>query len=110
VSEVTVREFSRNPSAFFALAERGESMTITKRGQAIAIVAPARGPLGKYAPLVAEGRIRLKSFTTDDIDQLSFFDPGDDDPVARLLAEREEERNHDPLAEILKQDAEDTDR
>ena len=91
MSEVTVREFSRNPSAFFALAERGESMTVTKRGEPIAIVTPAAGPMGKYAKLVAEGRVRLKAFTTEDIDQLSYFDPGDDDPLARLLAERDEE-------------------
>lgn len=67
MSEVTVREFSRNPSAFFALAERGESMTITKRGMPIAIVAPAMGDMGKYAPLVSDGRLKLKSFTTEDI-------------------------------------------
>lgn len=91
MSEVTVREFSRNPSAYFALVERGESMTVTKRGEPIAVISPAGGPLGKYAKLVAEGRIRLKSFTTDDIDQLSYFDPGDYDPVARLLAERDED-------------------
>ena len=90
MSEVTVREFSRNPSAFFALAERGESMTVTKRGEPIAIVTPVVGPMGKYAKLVAEGKVRLKAFTTDDIDQLSFFDPGDDDPLATLLAERYE--------------------
>lgn len=91
MSEVSVREFARNPSAFFALAEHGESMTVTKRGEPIAVVMPAAGPLGKYAKLVAEGRLRLKSFTTDDIDQLSCFDTGDHDPLASLLAERYED-------------------
>ncbi|MCD0446117.1 type II toxin-antitoxin system prevent-host-death family antitoxin [Glycomyces sp. A-F 0318] len=110
MSEVSVREFSRNPSAFLALVERGESMTVTKRGEPIAIVSPAAGPMGKYAKLVAEGRIRLKSFTTDDIDQLSFFDTGDDDLLEKLLAEREAERDRDPLAEISREETEDIDR
>jgi len=42
-------------------------MTVTKRGEPIAIITPATGTMGKYAKLVAEGKLRLSRFTTDDI-------------------------------------------
>lgn len=61
-------------------------MTVTKRGEPVAIVSPAAGPRGEYAKPVAEGRVRLKSFTTDDVDQLSSFGTGDDDLLGLPIA------------------------
>ncbi|WP_199037700.1 type II toxin-antitoxin system Phd/YefM family antitoxin [Glycomyces salinus] len=92
MSEVTVREFSRNPSAFFALAERGESVTVTKHGQPVAVVVPASGNLGKYAKLVAEGKLRLAPYTGKDIEDFPRYKtdrPGS--PMQTILDMREED-------------------
>jgi antitoxin (DNA-binding transcriptional repressor) of toxin-antitoxin stability system len=106
MSEVTVREFSRNPSAFFALAERGESMTITKRGMPIAIVAPASGDMGKYAPLVADGRLKLKAFTTSDIRTIERHKTErDGSPIQTILDMREDDdTRRQTIIELLKED------
>ncbi|THV42904.1 type II toxin-antitoxin system Phd/YefM family antitoxin [Glycomyces buryatensis] len=96
--EVTVREFSHNPSAFFALAEKGNSVTVTKRGRPIAILLPASDRLGKYTELVKSGQLQLASFTTDDIDRRPLHQTDQpDSPIQTILdmrdadAERETE-------------------
>jgi len=90
MSEVTVREFSRNPSAFFALAEKGESMTITRHGKPIAMIVPA-SRVDPYARLVADGTLVLKPFTAGDIAKLPVYEiQGDGDPLEDLLRERAE--------------------
>lgn len=92
MSDVTVREFSYNPSAMFARAEHGESLTVTRHGQVIAIVVPASGSLGRYSGLVARGQIKLKTFTTDNLASLPRYTPsGDADPLDTLLAMRDED-------------------
>lgn len=90
--EVTVREFSHNPSAILTQAEKGEPVTVTKRGKPIAILVPASGRLGRYAPLVAEGKVRLTSFTTDDLDRRPVYAterPGS--PIQTILAMKDED-------------------
>jgi antitoxin (DNA-binding transcriptional repressor) of toxin-antitoxin stability system len=90
MSGVSVREFSYNPSAVFARVERGEAIEVTRHGKTIAIVVPGSGVLGRYAPLIARGIIRMKPTTTKDLDQLPSFDvPEDVSPLELLLAERE---------------------
>ncbi|HEX3489556.1 MAG TPA: type II toxin-antitoxin system prevent-host-death family antitoxin [Streptosporangiaceae bacterium] len=90
MSGVSIREFSYNPSAVFARVERGEAIEVTRHGKTIAIVMPGSGILGRYAPLIARGIIRLKPTTTTDLDQIpSFAVPEDASPLEILLAERE---------------------
>jgi prevent-host-death family protein len=90
MSAVSVREFSYNPSAVFARVERGEVIEVTRHGKTIAVVVPGSGALGRYAPLIASGTIRMKPTTTSDLDQLPRYAvPGDVSPLDVLLAERE---------------------
>ncbi|GAA2289851.1 type II toxin-antitoxin system Phd/YefM family antitoxin [Streptomyces kunmingensis] len=92
MSAISIREFSHNPSAVFARVERGETFQVTRHGNVIAILTPADSPLQRYAHLVAEGKIRLAEFTTDDLHDMPRYDvPDDIDPLATLLAEREED-------------------
>ena len=90
MSAVSVREFSYNPSAVFARVERGEAIEVTRHGKVIAMVVPGSGILGRYAPLIAKGIIRVKPTTTRDLDQIpSYAVPEDLSPLDILLAERE---------------------
>jgi prevent-host-death family protein len=90
MSAVSVREFSYNPSAVFARVERGEAIEVTRHGKVIAVVVPGSGILGRYAPLIAKGLIRLKPVTTRDLDDLPAYPvAGDASPLDILLAERE---------------------
>lgn len=92
MSEVSVREFAYNPSAMFSRAERGETLTVTRHGKVVAILVPANGTLGRYAELVAQGRLRLKSITTDDLAHIPHYPPPEGpDPLDTLLAMREED-------------------
>jgi prevent-host-death family protein len=89
MTAVSVREFSYNPSAVFARVERGEAIEVTRHGKTIAVVVPGSGVLGRYAPLIAKGVIRIKPTTTRDLDQLpSYAVPADASPLDVLLAER----------------------
>ncbi|MET8091204.1 type II toxin-antitoxin system prevent-host-death family antitoxin [Micromonospora sp. NPDC005220] len=92
MSSVSVREFSYNPSGMFARAEQGETIEITRHGKVIAVLLPGSGALGRYAPLVAKGVIKLKATTTSDLDQVPRFAlPDGADPLDVLLAERAED-------------------
>ncbi|MDO0932013.1 type II toxin-antitoxin system Phd/YefM family antitoxin [Streptomyces sp. DG2A-72] len=92
MSAVSVREFSYNPSAVFARVEKGETVEVTRHGNVIAIVTPAESPMQRYAHLVAEGKIRLPEYTAADRHGMPRYDvPDDVDPLATLLAEREED-------------------
>jgi prevent-host-death family protein len=90
MSAVSVREFSYNPSAIFARVERGESIEVTRHGKTIAVVVPGSGVLGRYAPLIANGTIRLRPTTTQHLDEIpSYLVSEDISPLDMLLAERE---------------------
>ncbi|MFS8203409.1 type II toxin-antitoxin system Phd/YefM family antitoxin [Streptomyces sp. CWNU-52B] len=41
--ETTAREFNQNASKILAAAERGEQITVTKNGRAVAILSPVTG-------------------------------------------------------------------
>jgi prevent-host-death family protein len=90
MSAISVREFSYNPSAVFARVERGEAIEVTRHGKTIAVVVPGSGTLGRYAPLIASGIIRIKPTTTRNLDQIpSYAVPEDASPLEFLLAERD---------------------
>jgi len=92
MSTVSVREFSYNPSAMFARVEQGETIQVTRHGKIIAVLLPGGGTLGRYAPLVSKGLIRLKATTTGDLDQVrSYQVPADESPLDVLLADRAED-------------------
>ena len=90
MTAVSVREFSYNPSAVFARVERGEAIEVTRHGKTIAVVVPGTGIMGRYAPLIAKGIIRVKPTTTRDLDQIpGYAVPEGVSPLDILLAERE---------------------
>lgn len=86
---VSVRDFSYNPSAMFAHVEHGETIEVTRHGKVIAVFLPGSGTLGRYAPLVAKGLVRLKATTTSDLDSFPRYEiPPDVSPLDTLLDER----------------------
>ncbi|MEV0492880.1 type II toxin-antitoxin system Phd/YefM family antitoxin [Streptomyces atratus] len=92
MSTISVREFSYNPSAVFARVEKGEAIQVTRHGNVIAILLPGTGASERYAPLVAQGQIRLKPATTADLDRLPVCEPPKNvSPLDILLGEREDD-------------------
>ncbi|MCC9157773.1 type II toxin-antitoxin system Phd/YefM family antitoxin [Streptomyces parvulus] len=92
MSTISVREFSYNPSAVFARVEKGEAIEVTRHGNVIAILSPAGSPMERYAHLVAQGKIKLKPVTAADRHSMPHYEVTEDaDPLALLLAEREED-------------------
>lgn len=97
MTEVTVREFSYNPSAMFARVEKGETIEITRHGTVIAELIPPRRTMSRYDELVADGTINPNSGTAGlragDWDKFTHIEvPEDADPLAILLEMREDER------------------
>lgn len=94
MATVSVREFSYNPSAMFARAERGETIEITRHGRVIATLIPGqRQRPSKLAALEASGALRRSGKTTDDLETFTHIDlPAGVDPLQRLL----DDRRHEP--------------
>jgi prevent-host-death family protein len=95
VLAVSVREFSYNPSAMFARVERGERVEVTRHGKVIAVLIPPPRTQSRYDELVARGVIRpaKRGLVAGDWDKFTHIDvPEDVDPLALLLALREQER------------------
>lgn len=93
---VSVREFSYNPSAMFARAEKGETIEVTRHGRVIATLLPARpGKPSPIAELEAAGALRRSGKTTSDLNsftQITLPDGGPD-PLQVLLEDRHAERD-----------------
>lgn len=95
MTTVSIREFSHNPSAMFARAEKGETIEITRHGKVIATVSPAKPKkLSRIEELEASGALRRSGKTTSDLDTFTQIDlpEGAPDPLELLLKDRYEER------------------
>jgi antitoxin (DNA-binding transcriptional repressor) of toxin-antitoxin stability system len=57
VDQVGVRELRQNLSVYLARIARGETLEVTDRGRAVAILAPLPRPVGVMDRLKAEGRL-----------------------------------------------------
>lgn len=55
--QVGVRELRQNLSVYLARIARGETLEVTDRGQAVAILAPLPGPISVLERLKREGRL-----------------------------------------------------
>jgi antitoxin (DNA-binding transcriptional repressor) of toxin-antitoxin stability system len=91
VSRVSVRDFSYNPSAMFARAEKGETIEITRHGKVIATLIPgAQKKRSRIEELVASGALRLSEKTLADLDTFTRIKlpEGAPDPLQLLLEER----------------------
>jgi prevent-host-death family protein len=95
VTEVTVREFSYNPSAIFARVEHGERIEVTRHGKVIAVVSMPERHGSRYDELVAQGLIRPAPGSWQNLPHVDV--PDDVDPL-EILAETREERD---LVEML---------
>lgn len=92
---VSVREFSYNPSAMFARAEKGETIEVTRHGTVIATLVPGRQKKrSRIDELEAAGALRRSGKTTSDLDTFTQIDlpEGAPDPLQLLLADRYDER------------------
>jgi antitoxin (DNA-binding transcriptional repressor) of toxin-antitoxin stability system len=91
VSRVSIREFSYNPSAMFARAEKGETIEITRHGKVIATLSPGQqNKKSRIEELVESGALRLSGKTTSDLDTFTQIDlpEGAPDPLQLLLEDR----------------------
>jgi prevent-host-death family protein len=104
MTEVTVREFSYNPSAIFARVERGERIEVTRHGKVIAVVSLPERHGSRYDELVSRGLVRPGALTTSDLDKYTHITTPDGIDPLESLAEIPEERD---LVEMLDLAAED---
>jgi antitoxin (DNA-binding transcriptional repressor) of toxin-antitoxin stability system len=91
VTTVSVREFSYNPSAMFARAEKGETIEITRHGKVIARLIPgAQKNRSRIEELEASGALRRSGKTLADLDTFTRIQlpEGAPDPFELLLEER----------------------
>jgi antitoxin (DNA-binding transcriptional repressor) of toxin-antitoxin stability system len=95
VSRVSVRQFSYNPSAMFARAEKGETIEITRHGKVIATLIPGQQKKrSRIDELVQSGALHLSGKTTSDLDTFTHIKlpEGAPDPLRLLLEDRYTER------------------
>lgn len=91
MSTVSVRDFSHNPSAMFARAERGETIDITRHGKVIATLVPGqRKKRSRIEELEASGALRRSGKTLADLDTFTQYTlpEGAPDPLKLLLEDR----------------------
>jgi antitoxin (DNA-binding transcriptional repressor) of toxin-antitoxin stability system len=91
VSRVSVREFSYNPSAMFARAEKGETIEVTRHGNVVATLIPGQQKKrSRIDELVESGALHLSEKTTSDLDTFTHIElpEGAPDPLETLLEER----------------------
>lgn len=103
---VSIREFSYNPSAMFARAEKGETIEVTRHGKVIATLVPgAQKRRSRVEELEAAGILRRSGKTTSDIDTFTQIDlpEGAPDPLELLFEDRYGEREWE---RELREDAE----
>jgi antitoxin (DNA-binding transcriptional repressor) of toxin-antitoxin stability system len=95
MSTVSVREFSYNPSAMFARAEKGETIEITRHGKVIATLIPGQQKKrSRIEELEASGALRRSGKTLADLDTFTriTLPEGAPDPLQLLLEYRYGER------------------
>ena len=88
---VSVREFSYNPSAIFARAEKGETIEITRHGKVIATLMPSQQKKrSRIEELEASGALRRSGKTTSDLATFTRIKlpEGAPDPLELLLEDR----------------------
>lgn len=91
MNTVSIREFSYNPSAMFARAEKGETIEITRHGKVIATLSPAKPKkLSRIEELEASGALRRSGKTLADLDTFTRIElpEGAPDPLQLLLEDR----------------------
>ena len=91
MSTVSIREFSYNPSAMFARAEKGETIEVTRHGKVIATLIPGQQKKrSRIEELEASGALRPSGKTMADLDTFTQIElpEGAPDPLQLLLEDR----------------------
>ncbi len=91
MSTVSIREFSYNPSAMFARAEKGETIEVTRHGKVIATLIPGQQKKrSRIEELEASGALRPSGKTLADLDTFTQIElpEGAPDPLQLLLEDR----------------------
>jgi prevent-host-death family protein len=73
--EVSVRELRQNLSVYLRRVEEGATLTVTNRGERVAVLGPIGGG-SRVDRLIAEGRIREAETPYDDFEPLDLDDDG----------------------------------
>lgn len=95
--EIGVRELKRDLSAYLERAAGGEQIRITKRGKPLAdLTAAAERPRSKIEQLIAAGRV-TPALKPLELLELGPRPPIEGDPLADLLADREDEGTLDRI-------------
>lgn len=87
---VTVRELRQNLSVYLRRVEEGETLSVTRRGDPVAVLGPLPGRGSALDRLIAEGRATAPSL---DLSELGPPLPAPDGPpLSQLLDEARAER------------------
>lgn len=88
---VTVRELRQNLSVFLRRVQDGETLSVTNRGRAVAVLAPLPGASDPIDRLEAEGRIaRRATLGIHDLPQPVKLPPGSMSTAEALDEQRED--------------------
>ncbi len=88
---VTVRELRQNLSVYLRRVERGETLSVTRRGEAVAVLAPRRERLSAVDRLVADHGAIRPTRRLDDLPSPTRSRPGER-PLSEVLESQREER------------------
>ncbi|OFW08071.1 MAG: hypothetical protein A3H96_22000 [Acidobacteria bacterium RIFCSPLOWO2_02_FULL_67_36] len=87
---VGVRELRQNLSVYLARVKKGEALTVTEHGAAVAILRPLAGTSSVLDRLVAEGRATAPSRSSRDLPRPLKVNL--DRPLSGILDEMRDER------------------
>jgi prevent-host-death family protein len=88
---VTVRELRQNLSVYLRRVEEGETLSVTRRGEPVAVLAPLPGHGSILDRLIAEGRATAARGDLLDLGPPPAPEPGDR-PLSEILDEQREDR------------------
>ena len=90
VEPVTVRELRQNLSVYLRRVESGKTLSVTRRGEPVAVLSPVPGRASVIDRLVAEGRVIPATAQLEDLGPPPLPDPGERSISEALEKEREE--------------------
>jgi prevent-host-death family protein len=90
---VTVRELRQNLSVFLRRVEHGETLSVTNRGRAVAVLGPLPGAGDPIDRLEAEGRIARRAT----LDILDLGPPPKPEPGEMSISEALDEQREDRI-------------
>ena len=87
---VTVRELRQNLSVYLRRVESGETLSVTRRGEPVAVLSPVSGRASIIDRLAAEGRVVPATARLEDLDPPPPPNLGERSISEALEEEREE--------------------